>query len=524
MNKIQSLEELQNENLSLAVENPAVSAVMNWPDPEPIADRSQPGPFPIEHVPTKVRLPIVEAQQNIQAPPAMVAASALSALSLACQSKIDVARNDNLTGSVSLYSLVIAESGDRKSSADKAFVDAIRNYQNEIAERNKPLLQEYHSDYAAWQAERDGCLRAIKQAAGTDKIDKFKEALKEIDSDEPKRPHNPQYIYQNFSIEGLRKGLSEWPSAGIFSAEAGAVFGSYGMKKESALDTLGCFNSFWSGEPINFKRLVSDSGDLQNCRLTISLAIQQGALDEFLKQNGSLARSSGFWARCLISCPESLQGTRMYKEPAKDWPHVSALNTRIREILDQPDRFDDAGRLQPQLMRLSDGAKAIWIKYYNSVEAELKPTGELTDVRDFASKSAEIACRIAALFEYFCTGELEVSPEMMQSACMLAGWYLSEAQRYFGMIDQPETEKNALILEKWLIEKLKDQVTAATAEKATAKIEKQFVGKFCPYRLRKAGKLDEALHFLAEHRRLRLLLDNGKKFIELNPKVFEVEL
>jgi hypothetical protein len=55
-------------------------------------------------------------------------------MSLAIQSKIDVARNDNLIEPVSIYSMLIAESGDRKSSVDKAFYRLDQKLPNEIAE------------------------------------------------------------------------------------------------------------------------------------------------------------------------------------------------------------------------------------------------------------------------------------------------------------------------------------------------------------------------------------------------------
>jgi hypothetical protein len=506
---IESLTDIQTE----VVSTPNTSEIaIEWPEPEALPDRSRPAPFPVDALPDAIKMPIIEAHENIQAPVSMIAASALSAMSLAIQSKIDVARNDNLISPVSIYSMIIAESGDRKSSVDKAFTDSIRSYQNEIAEKNKPLMQEYLSTLAIWQAERDGILRQIKQAAGSDKVGKLRDKLKEIDQNEPTKPHNPKYLYQNFSIEGLRSGLSEWPSAGIFSAEAGSVLGSYGMRKESVVDSTASLNCFWSGEQQTYTRLVSASGTLENCRMTLSVAIQQGALDDFLNQSGELARSIGLLARCLISCPESLQGTRMYREPATDWPHVAAFNARIREILNQPDKFDDAGRLKPDLMRLSPAAKAIWIAYYNAVESELKPSGDLIDVRDFASKSAEQAVRIAALIEYFGTGKLEVSSETMTAATTLAGWYLLEARRYFGLIDMPEIEQNAVALEHWLKEH----------SKSAKFIEKQYAGKFCPYRLRKAGKLDESLQYLAERRRLMVCLMDGKKSIVLNPKIVEV--
>ncbi|OAF97522.1 hypothetical protein PPECC9_9390, partial [Escherichia coli PCN009] len=45
----------------------------------------------------------------------MVATSALTAISIACQNQIDVCRPGNLHGPVNLYSLILADSGERKT-------------------------------------------------------------------------------------------------------------------------------------------------------------------------------------------------------------------------------------------------------------------------------------------------------------------------------------------------------------------------------------------------------------------------
>lgn len=480
-NKIQSLNELR-ENPITATENPATPATVLSLEPESLPDRSKAAPYPIKYFPEEIKSAITEAQEEIQAPLPIIAASALAAMSLAIQSKVDVQRKETLQSPVSLFSLIIAESGDRKSSADKAFTDAIRPYQREVIESNKPVMKEYYCNLRAWQAERDGIERAIKQAAGArkkDKIDELKKDLQEISGKEPAKPINPDYLFENFSNERVKKDLTEWPSAGLFSAEGGAVFGSYGMKKDSIMDTLATFNALWYGESISFKRATTDSGVLHNCRLTISLAIQQGALSEFLDQSGGLARSSGFWARCLITSPESLQGYRLIDENsffrARKLQKVESFNTKIRAILEKPDRFDDAGFLKPDIMTLSTEARRVWVQYFNETESELRPQGELIDVRDFASKSAEMAVRIAALFEYFCTGNLEITESNMISGAVLAGWYLAEAQRYFNLIDRPEVEIDAEILEPRLIEKSQKQPVAGVAGIAVATIEKHFV-------------------------------------------------
>lgn len=526
MNKIQSLNEIR-ENPIPATEKPATPATVFSLEPEPLPDRSKAAPYPIEYFPEKIKSAIIEAQEEIQAPLPIIAASALAAMSLAIQSKVDVQRKETLQSPVSLYSLIIAESGDRKSSADKAFTDAIRSYQREVVETNKPIMNEYNCNKRAWHAERDGIERAIKQAAGArqkDKVDELKKDLQEISAQEPKKPINPDYLFENFSNERVKKDFTEWPSAGLFSAEGGAVFGSYGMKKDSIMDTLATFNALWSGESISFKRATTDSGTLHNCRLTISLAIQQGALSEFLDQSGGLARSSGFWARCLITSPESLQGYRLIDEnsffKARKLQSVDSFNADIRAILEKPDRYDDAGFLKPDVMTLSAGARRAWVKYFNKTESELRPQGDLIDVRDFASKSAEMAVRIAALMEYFCTGNLEITENRMISGAILAGWYLEEAQRYFNLIERPETEVDAEILEPWLIEKAQKQPVADVAGLSVATLEKHFVMQYGPYRIRKPGRLDAALEFLTERKRLMITEEQrGKKIITLNPKI-----
>ncbi|MDM8925490.1 DUF3987 domain-containing protein, partial [Escherichia coli] len=66
----------------------------------------QEAPFPINALTSLVRNAIIETQQNTQAPGALVATAALTAVSVACQNQIDVCRPGNLRGPSNLYAMI----------------------------------------------------------------------------------------------------------------------------------------------------------------------------------------------------------------------------------------------------------------------------------------------------------------------------------------------------------------------------------------------------------------------------------
>ena len=63
--------------------------------------------------------------------------------------------------------------------------------------------------------------------------------------------------------------------------------------------------------------------------------------------------------------------------------------------------IDDDGILIPPVLPLTADAKAAWVAFNDAIEGELRTGGELYDVRDVASKCADNAVRLAALFQIF---------------------------------------------------------------------------------------------------------------------------
>ena len=482
-----------------------------WPEPQPLTTKIEPEPYPLDALPDTIRAAVEEVAGFVKAPIPLVAASALAALSLAIQAHADVRRDEILFGPISLFMLTLADSGERKTQADKMFVKPIQDYQDAQAEAAKPKLKDYKAALDAWEAKRGGIKDQIRQLAKNNKTTASMElALRELEHDKPEAPRVPKLIREDATPEGLAKKLQkEWPSAGVVSNEAGIVFGAHGMGKESVMRNLALLNKLWDGGRYQSDRSDEErSRDVRGTRLTMGLMIQESTLRAFFEQSKGLARGTGFLARFLVALPESTMGTRFYTPPVSGSPATAAFNRRITEILNQPVPIDDNGVLTPPVLPLTVDAKAAWTTFHDAIEGMLGAGGELHEVKDVASKTADNAVRLAALFQVFehrMGGAIGV--DAFNDAGDIAAWHLSESRRFFGELALPAELADAARLDSWLIEHCRQEQTHF--------VKKNHVRQHGP--LRDGGRLDAAIRELAELDRLRLVKDGKRLTIQVNP-------
>ena len=483
-----------------------------WGSPQPFGLQLNSDPYPLDVLPPVLRDAVAEVQGFVKAPMAMVAQSALASLSLAGQALIDVHRAEKLEGPVSLFMLTLGDSGERKTATDKQFTRVITDYQNEQQEAAKPEVASYRASVDAWKAEREGVLTAIRELSkkGKDTVQKRRE-LDELEHIKPREPRIPELIVGDETAGNLPFHLAhKWPSAGVFCSEAGAILGSHAMGESTRMSMLSLWNILWDGGELKVGRKTTDSFRVRGARLSMNLMVQPATLAEFNDKTNGIARGIGLWARCLIALPESTQGTRMFDEPPASTPCLTRFNRQIRNILDLPVPIDDDGRLCPRLMMPSPEAKQEWIAYHDEVEVQLRPDGAFADVRDVASKSADVAARLAALFQLFEAPESGVvSGENMARGATIARWNLNEARRFFGSLALPQEQVDAVRLEGWLL--------AECRAAGSTRIPTQRAQQYAPGPLRRRDQLDKALAELAELDRARIVMDGRRKFIEINP-------
>jgi len=480
-----------------------------WPDPQPMAAKIEPEPYPLDALPLPIRAAVEEVAGFVKAPAALVASSALAALSLACQAHIDAKRAERLHGPVGLFLLPIADSGERKSTCDGFFTRAIRDYEEAQAEAAKPALKDHKAAIEAWEAKRGGVKEKIRQLAKDNKATAGMEsALRDLEHDKPEPPRIPRLLYADATPEALAYGLAkQWPSGGVVSAEAGIVFGSHGMGKDSVMRNLGLLNQLWDGTSLTIDRRSTESFTVRGARLTVALQVQEPTLREFFTRSGALARGTGFLARFLVAWPESTQGQRPFTDPPANWPHLAAFHRRIAAILDQPAPIDEDGALTPPMLPLTPEAKAAWVEYHDAIESELASGGELYDVRDVASKSADNAARLAALFQMFEGAGGAIGADAFEGASRITAWHLHEARRFFGELALPAELADAARLDSWLIEYCQRERTHLVPTR-----EAQRLGP-----IRDKEKLTAALRELEELDRVKVAQEGRRKTIKVNP-------
>ena len=489
--------------------------INDWPTPEPPVAQAGARDFPIEALPRRVLAAVTEVQHYVKAPLPLVVSSALSAISVSSQALVNVQRDRELIGPASLFMLTIAESGERKSQVDKMFTREIQRYQDMKVEEAKLLQKDDRGKLAAWEAKCAGVKDRIRAAKkGGKPTGQDETELRELERQKPEPRRIFKLMREDATPEGLAKKLQTgWPSAGILSNEAGIVFGAHGMTRESVMRNLSLLNKLWDGG-----RYQSDRSDDERCRdvrgarLTMGLMVQEPVLREFIQASKGLARGSGFIARFLVCWPTSTMGTRFYAPPPEGMPALTAFDARIGEILSYDTPIDESGALTPIPLVMTPAAHTVWVEFHNKVEAALGAGNDFHDIADVASKSADNAARLAALFAFFERGHgAAIEEDDINRACIIAFWYLNEALRFLGLFCLPEEVSNAALLDKWLSEYCR--------KNSCSIVPRREIQRCGPHRVRERKALDAALKELADLGHAREVKNGQKLEVHINPAI-----
>jgi putative DNA primase/helicase len=482
-----------------------------WSRPVPLLGEVERVGYPLDALPGAIRHAIEEVQDAVQAPVEMVASSALSVASLAAQSLADARRSVTLTGPSSLYFLVVAESGDRKTTVDRLMTRPVLEFQDQQRETCKATVAAHAADLVAWQARRDAVAGKIEGGAKSGKnINGDRDAPAEIEGEKPDVPRVPRLLFEDVTSERLGKALAmEWPSAGIFSSEGGAVLGGHSMGRDAIARTLALLNKLWDGAPHIVDRATSTSFTVRGARMTISLQVQPHVLADFLDRDRGMSRGSGFLARFLVSQPASLQGKRLYKETAAT-PELGSFSARIREMLsDIPQIEGERGMLLPAL-DFDPAAKGLWVETYNAIERELLTGGDFASVRDAASKAADNVARLAAVLHCFENGPRgPISLQVVASASRIVMWHLYAARGLFAPFTLSKEAANAATLDRWLIDRCQMEGVAGFPTRTILNAG--------PNVTRKREDFDKAVKILEDHRRVRLVTAGKRRDLAVNP-------
>ena len=425
--------------------------------PEPIPFKAE-GPQPlIREIPSAAPYPedalgpLQEATEAIatatEAPVAIAAASVLAAASLAAQGQRDA---ELLLGRApaSLFLMTIAESGERKSTADRLAMRGVRAFEEDLRCAFASEQTAYEDSLAVYEAERKRILGSRKGDVVSKRAD-----LQAI-GPKPFAPLRPHVVAGAPTIEGIVKHLPELrASLGVMTEEGGALIGGHSMKAENRLATCATFSSMWDGAPLDRWRAGDGVTAYTGRRFSAHLMVQPVAAEALLSD--PMANGQGFLARFLVSRPPSRIGSRLRMErDAEAEAKIASFADRVHALLSRSLPLVDGAQneVAPPVLALSPEARAVLTDFGRAVEKAQAPQGALEASRAFASKAAEHAARIASVQTIFVDPDApEVSGETMANAVTLAEYYAKEAARLVDASVVPPEVADAEKMRKWLL-------------------------------------------------------------------------
>lgn len=478
-----------------------------WCQPTPLAQVTTAEiKYPMDALPAILQKAVGAYHQYGQQPLSLITNSAIANISLACQSQANVARDQYLTSPVSLYFLTCGSSGERKSAVDTVFSRACRQWEQNLRQKRASEITAATLLHETWKMERDAVASQIKRAMLNNEGTKYlKSELASLLQEKPEVPLQPMLYFEDSTQEALASDLAHgWPSASLWSDEAAIVLGSHSMQSNPTR-FVALLNRCWDGKALSVQRKTSDNFILENRRLTMNLMMQPLLLQKLANQAQGICRQSGFLARCLIAYPPSTMGHRFYQEPPSSLDGLETYEQHITDCLNYSEHLTREGCINLPTLHFSPAAKHIWITFFNQVETGLKPQGIWCDIKDFASKAAENAARLAALFHLFNGTEGDIQTESTEQAIAIIQWHLEETRRLLAPFADESPYSDAEKLMRWLKSKELQQTTPRAIQQSSP--------------IRQKIQRDNALSVLIEHQWVRLINRGNQTIVEINPNV-----
>jgi hypothetical protein len=417
--------------------------------PRPLTRELPPAdPFPIDALGDLLGSAARAIHERVRCPIAICGQSVIAAATLAAQAHADIELPTGHVRPISNFFVTIAETGERKTAADREALWPVRKREEALREACDEALPSYENQKVAWEKARD---HAVKKAKGDRGTIKF--ALDAL-GPPPTPPLSPMLTCPEPTYEGLCKYLqSGQPGIGVFSSEGGLFIGGHGMNDESKLRTAAGLSELWDGEPIKRVRAGDGTLVLPGRRVAMHLMAQPDVAAIMLSDRMLL--SQGLLSRCLITAPESISGTRFWREPSDSVnAAIKRYGARLLEVLERPLPVAEgkANELSPRVLRLAADARKLWIAFADSIERQLAPEGPLAPVKGIANKLPEHAARLAGVLALVSDVDTsEIPAELMAAGITLAQHYVAEALRLFEASRVSDDLRLAEKLLTWLL-------------------------------------------------------------------------
>lgn len=443
-------------------------------------------------LPDELKQTIYETAANVETALEIVLASVLSVLSMVIQAAVKVTPiYSSEAHPVFLYIAVIADSGDRKSSADNLVSEPLLIREMQQVEAAEEENRDLKIRRFEWKERLKKAEKELRKALadGDEAQQQARLNLETVYAEEPVRRESTHTIFVDTTTAALVSNLAgRRRSKMLRSNDAGQFFKHKGAEFASNV------NQIWDGSDLVQVRKSGDSSIIEGC-LTISIMMQSAVFSEAAKSKQVAFKESGFFARFLISQPQSLQGERTNVGANSGKRYLNQFHARIEKLQDEVQNYLE-NNAESRVVVFSPEAAEVMRGFSQWVELRLGVEGQFRSVNDAGSKAPNNAARIAALLHVYQYGlnEPEINAEIAKAACELAAFYLFEYLRVFGekTVAQRAQEGGERLL-RWL---------QGEGYQLGAILSRRVLQQYGPNSLRKKADLELAIGYLCSKGKL----------------------
>jgi hypothetical protein len=372
-----------------------------WPEaPEALAD-SDPDPLPVELMPKALGDHIRSVSEALQIPQDFTAAIALGVVSASLAGKVEVHARPygEWIEPVQLWTGAIMPSGARKSPTFSQLVKPLADWEAETMRARREEIA--HAQNMVQIAEETLAKSRKDRVNGKGSDFAVRDAQRALSAAQDSLPPSGAIVISNATPESLTKELERAGGRGaILEPEPGLFNSLLSGLYSGGSPQLDEINKAYTGERILVQRISRASVDIPRPSLTVAVCIQPGVLDGL--ENRGAMRAQGTLARFLWVQPRDTVGHRKVGRMASgmDREAKASYSEMIRALLNAPAEEEGrGGEMTPWKMSLTPEAREILDDFEEWLEPTLRVGNENEPIRDWASKAAGRALRIAALLE-----------------------------------------------------------------------------------------------------------------------------
>lgn len=439
-------------------------------------------PFPVDALPDIIRRYVSAVAEHSQTASDMAAVISLGVLAICLQGKYKVEGTPGYYEPLSLYTVVIAAPGERKSSVMRDMTKYLYEYEQEYNQARSAEIRENRLQREALERQIAVLQKKLERAENREtelELRQLQEQLEETPELKPVR-----FFADDCSSEALTSLMAA--NGGVFSviSTEGGIFdimaGRYSNKANIDIWLKG-----HCGDTIYVDRMTRDSECIMHPALSAILSIQPSVLDEIMSNTTMTGR--GLIARFLYSSPPSRIGGRTFRTPSIP-PEVSAAyRNLIFRLMALP-----IGE-EPKTLYLSEKAFDIMADYFQEHEQFL--AGEGQAISDWASKYIGAVLRIAGLLHGadMDDGEDEINLSTLNRAIQIGKYFLAHSTYAYSMMGTDLSIQKA----KFVMAKLK--------KKNVTMIKRSDLFQMCRGKFfKKTEEIFPTLELLERHGYLRL--------------------